>query len=238
MAGAKIKAHFEEAALKSFLAGHDLILIGWAGDKLKSSLEHFKKNFSNKQFQARLKESLKRTYNLRQKKQSLKTIASKFSKHGSLKLTSVLNSKISAYLLDREVSKLISRKPSSSDEYFYFSSDRFFRRSFGSNNHASLMASSIKSINSICETKTCVLHLTGAKTANKIIDVLKQKKGSNFIVLNSTDPHLIEKDVLSQIKMINSYTKSYALSKQVRSLLEGHASNNKSSKTKKVASSF
>lgn len=235
MGGAKINSDFKNAAYKSFMAGHDLILIGWAGGKLKTSLNFFKTKYKEKLFQDRLKESLARLYKLRTQRKSLKTIASKFTKHGSLKLTSVLNSKISAYLLNKEISKIISRKPASTDEYFYFSSDRFFRRSFGSKNHASLMSSSIRSINSICKTKTCVLHLTGTKTASKIINILKQKRSDNFIVLNSTDPHLMSTEDLLKIKMINSYTKSYALSKQVRSLLEGHASNNKKSKSGKVA---
>ncbi len=235
MGGAKIQSAFGEAAYKSFMAGHNLVLIGWAGGKLKSSLKFFKKNAKKPEFKARLKESLARLYKLKKQQQSLKGIASQFSKHGSLKLTSVLNSKISAYLLDKEVSKIISRKPASSNEYFYFSSDRFFRRSFSSKNHSSLLSSSAKFINSKCQDKTCVLHLSGAKTADKIHSILSQADPKNFIVLNSADPHLLSPEHLNKIKMINSYTKSYALSKQVRTLLEGHSSGKKKSQPEKVA---
>lgn len=230
MGGAKIDVSFEEAAYKSFLAGHDLILIGWSGSKLTRSLHYFKKRIKKPAFKLRLKESLARIYKLKEKRDSLAKVASKFSKHGSLKLTSVLNSKISEYLLDKEVSKVISRKPASAKEYFYFSSDRFFRRSFVTKNHASLLSSSMKFINSTCQEKTCVLHLSGVKTAVKINSILSKSASEKFIVLNSADPHLISKKYLKTVKVVNSYTKSYALSKQVRMLLEGYSSNSKKSK--------
>lgn len=236
MGGAKqLQSKFENAAYRSFMAGHDLILIGWPGNKLRSSLQYFKKKLKKDKFKLRLKESLARLYKLKQQKKFLKREASKFTKHGSLKLTSILNSKISAYLLDKQISKVISRKPALSSEYFYFSSDRFFRKSFGRKNHSSLLASSMKFINSTCQEKTCVLHLTGTKTASKINTILSKTNNKNFIILNSADPHLINLKYLGKMKMINSYTKSYALSKQVQSLLEGHASNNKKSKPGKLA---
>lgn len=235
MAGAKIGSSFEEAAYKSFMAGHDLVLIGWAGGKLTASLKYFKKQAKDPAFKARLKESLARLHKLKTQKKSLRKIASTLSKHGSLKLTSVLNSKISEYLLDKEVPKVISRKPASSNEYFYLSSDRFFRRSFRSKNHSSLLASSMKFINSKCQEKTCVLHLTGTKTAKKINSILAQASTGDYIILNSADPHLIHAKHLETFRMINSYTKSYALSKQVRTLLEGHSSSKKKGKLGKVA---
>lgn len=235
MGGAKIGLKFEEAAYKSFMAGHDLILIGWSGEKLISSLKYFKKKLKNHSFEARLKESLKRIYSLKNKREDLKKIASKFTKHGSLKLTSVLNSKISEYLLDRNVSKIISRKPSSTREHFYFSSDRFFRRSFPTKNHASLLSSSPKFINSMCQDKTCVLHLSGRKTAKKINALLELSEPGKFIILNSTDPYLVSKKYRKDVKTVNSYTKSYALSKQVRILLEGLSSNQKKAKFKNMA---
>ncbi len=235
MGGAKIGLKFEEAAYKSFMAGHDLILIGWSGSKLISSLKYFKKKLKNKDFKLRLKESLARIYKLKSKRKDLKKIASKFTKHGSLKLTSVLNSKISEYLLDREVSKVISRKPASAKEHFYFSSDRFFRRSFPTKNHASLLSSSSKFINSMCQDKTCVLHLSGTKTARKINAILSLSESGKFIILNSTDPHLVSKKYRKDVKTVNSYTKSYALSKQVRILLEGFSSNEKKSKFRAMA---
>jgi|GEM_PF-3255327 len=235
MGGAKIKSNFEEAALKSFMAGHDLILIGWSGGKLFSSLEYFKKNLKREDFKLRLEESLKRIYVMKQKRKSFKKTASKFTKHGALKLTSVLNSKISKYLLDKQVPKIISRTPSTTGEYHYFSSDRLFRRKLSGLNNSSLLSSSTKFIESTCITKTCVLHLTGKKTAAKINEILHGSFSKSIIVLNSADPEMILKENESKAKIISSYTRSYALSRQIQKLLEGKSSNNKKRPLKKVA---
>lgn len=235
MGGAKIKSNFEEAAYKSFMAGHDLILIGWSGGKLFSSLEFFKKNLEKDDFQLRLKESLKRIYALKQKRKTFKKTASKFTKHGSLKLTSVLNSKISEYLLDKQVSKIIARAPSSSGDYHYFSSDRLFRKKLSGMNNSSLLASSVKSIEKTCVTKTCILHMTGKKSAAKINEILTASHSKNFIVLNSADPEMILKENDSKAKVISSYTRSYALSRQIQKLLEGKSTDNKKRPIKKVA---
>jgi len=235
MGGAKISSNFEEAALKSFMAGHDLILIGWSGGKLFSSLEHFKNQINDNAFKVRLKESLKRLYTLKQKRSSFKKTASKFSKHGALKLTSVLNSKISEYLLDKQVSKIISRAPTSSGDYHYFSSDRLFRKKLSGKNNSSLLSSSGKFIENTCTEKTCILHMTGKKSAAKINAVLKRSDSKNIIVLNSTDPEMILKENDSKARVISSYTRSYALSKQIQKLLEGKSSDNKKKPLKKVA---
>jgi beta-N-acetylhexosaminidase len=235
MGGAKIKTNFEQAAYKSFMAGHDLILIGWSGDKLFSSLEYFKANLNKDDFQIRIKESLKRIYALKQKRKSFKKTASKFTKHGSLKLTSVLNSKISEYLLDKQVSKIIFRAPSSSGDYHYFSSDKLFRKKLSGLNNSSLLTSSNKLIESTCMVKTCILHMTGKKSEAKINDVLKASFSKNIIVLNSADPEMILKENDSKAKVISSYTRSYSLSRQIQKLLEGKSSNNKKRPLKKVA---
>lgn len=235
MGGAKIKSNFEEAAYKSFMAGHDLILIGWAGEKLISSLQFFKKQLKKPAFEQRLKESLSRLYSLKQRKKNFTKTASKFSKHGSLKLTSVLNSKISEYLLDKEMPKIISRTPSSSDEHHYFSSDTLFRRKLAGKNHSSLLRSSIKFIESVCASKTCIFHLTGEKTAQKINSILRISDSPNIIILNAGDDQLIDKTVASKAKTVSSYTRSYALSKQIQKLLEDKSSDNKKRPLKKVA---
>ena len=235
MGGAKIKSNFEEAAYKSFMAGHDLILIGWSGSKLFSSLEFFKQNLEKDDFQQRLKESLARIYSLKQKKKAFKKTASKFTKHGALKLTSVLNSKISEYLLDKQVSKVIFRAPSSRDDFHYFSSDRVFRKKLSGLNNSSLLSSSNKLIEKTCMAKTCVLHMTGKKSAAKINDILKSSLSKNIIVLNSADPEMILKENDSKAKVLSSYTRSYALSRQIQKLLEGKSSNNKKRPLKKVA---
>jgi beta-N-acetylhexosaminidase len=235
MGGAKIKSNFQEAAYKSFMAGHDLILIGWAGNKLISSLEFFKTKMHEPLFEKRLKESLSRLYALKTKRDGFIKTASKFSKHGSLKLTSVLNSKISEYLLDKEISKVIARTPSSSDEHHYFSSDSLFRRKLIGKSHSSLLRSSLKFIESICGQKTCILHLTGERTAEKINKILEASSSKNIIVLNSGDDQLINKDVVAKARVISSYTRSYALSKQIQKLLEGKSSDNKKGPLKKVA---
>jgi len=235
MGGAKIKSNFEEAAMKSFMAGHDLILIGWSGRKLFSSLKHFKNNLKKKEFSIRLRESLKRIYALKQKRKAFKKTASKFTKHGSLKLTSVLNSKISEYLLDKQVSKIISRAPTSSGDYHYFSSDRLFRKKLSGKNNSSLLASSSKFIGNTCSEKTCVLHMTGKKSAAKINEILKSSNSDNIIVLNSADPEMILQENDSKARVISSYTRSYALSRQIQKLLEGKSSDNKKKPLKKVA---
>jgi len=235
MGGAKIKSNFEEAAMKSFMAGHDLILIGWSGGKLFSSLEHFKNNIKEPRFNSRLKESLKRIYSLKQKRKNFRKVASKFSKHGSLKLTSVLNSKISEYLLDKQVSKIISRAPTSNGDYHYFSSDRLFRKKLSGKNNSSLLSSSEKFIENTCTEKTCILHMTGKKSAAKINDVLKRSNSENIIVLNSADPEMILKENDSKARVISAYTRSYALSRQIQKLLEGKSSDNKKKPLKKVA---
>lgn len=235
MGGAKIKSNFEEAAYKSFMAGHDLILIGWSGGKLTSSLKFFKTKFKDTSFQVRLKESLKRLYSLKEKKKTFAKTASKFSKHGALKLTSVLNSKISEYLLDKEISKIIARTPTSNEEHHYFSSDTLFRRKLIGKNHSSLLKSSNKRIESVCAIKTCILHLTGEKTAKKINSILHISDSPNIIILNAGDDQLIDKTVASKAKIISSYTRSYALSSQIQKLLEGKSSDNKKRPLKKVA---
>ncbi len=219
MNGAKIQSTFEQAAYKSFMSGHDLILIGWAGQKLNSSLNFFKNKLDKPEFKKRLKESLARLYKLKKKHDSLKKNALKFTNHGSLKLTNILNSKISAYLLNKKNSKTVSRKLASLNKYHYFSSDHLFRKSFNKKNHSSLLSSSIKLIKSTCQKKTCVLHLSGTKTANKINLILSKIISNNFIILNSTDPHLIKSKHLSKVKVINSYTRSYALNTQIQAFL-------------------
>ncbi len=219
MKGAKINATFEEAAYKSFMSGHDLILIGWSGKKLNSSLNFFKSKLNQPEFKTRLKESLARLYKLKKKHNSLKKSALKFTTHGSLKFTRALNSKISAYLLNKKNSKIVLRTPAYLNKYHYFSSDRFFRQNFKGKNHSSLLLSSIKSINFICRKKTCVLHLSGAKTASKINSILSQTTSNNFIILNSTDPNLVKPKNPNQAKVINSYTRSYGLNTQIKTFL-------------------
>lgn len=217
MQGAKLKKSFQESALESFMAGHDLILIGWAGSKLSKTLNFFYENRKNPLFKNRLNESLKRIYGMKEKTKYLSKNSHPFSQAKSLKLTSVLNSKMSEYFLIKNY-KPNKRQPAEKKPIHFFSSDPVFRRAFNPQEASSLLRSSDKKIFDFCMSKICVLHLTGQQTANKIKSLLSRTH-HNFIVINSSDPsYLVGRDIAKD-KLFNTYTRSYNLGKQVKALL-------------------
>lgn len=225
MKGARIKSSFNEAALKSFMSGHDLILIGWSGKKLEQTLNYFYNQIGNPSFDDRLKESLQRLYSLKKQSQQIEKVASAFTKHGALKLTRGINSKISEYLVKKEVANVVKRAPSSEKKYFYYSSDSLFKRKLTGPNKASLLFTPTENIRKTCETNLCILHITGEKTAQKTNSVLINQNFANYIVLNSADPKMLSKNLQDKVQTINSYTRSYSLGSQVQDLLENKTKN-------------
>lgn len=218
MLGAKVDDHsFAEAALASFMAGHDLLLIGWSGHKLLSTLKFFKSKLGHKTFDARLKESLKRIYALKLIDNSIKQGPAPFTAAHSLKLSRGLNSKISNYLLSKEVKKNFYRQPANIQNSLVFSSDPVFTRRFNKIKAFSLLKTSSKRILELCEKKSCLLHLTGDKTAKKIEELLKESDKVSFTIINSVDPNLVSKS--KNHKVYNVLTRSYELGAQVESVL-------------------
>lgn len=218
MQGAKINNKaFSEAALTSFMAGHDLLLIGWSGTKLLNTLEFFKSNLKNKAFENRLKQSLKRIYALKKLNDDLKETPPPFTAEHSLRLSRLLNSKISDYLLAKEVKKNYYRSPAYLNDSIVFSSDPIFTRHFDKIKAYSLLKTSTKKIIELCVNKSCVLHLTGNKTAEKIKSLLKSSNKTTFTIINSVDPNMTPDN--KEHKVYNVLTRSYELGKQVEELL-------------------
>ena len=218
MLGAKINDHtFAEAALDSFMAGHDLLLIGWSGHKLVKTLEFFKSKLGQKNFDERLKQSLKRVYALKIIDNSIKKTPAPFTAAHSLRLSRGLNSKISDYLLTKEVKKNFYRQPANLNNSLVFSSDPIFTRHFNKIKAYSLLRTSKKRILNLCENRSCMLHLTGNQTAKKIKELLKESDKISFTVINSVDPNIISDS--KKHKVYNVLTRSYQLGAQVENVL-------------------
>lgn len=224
MAGARLNGlSFPEAAYKSFISGHDLLLIGWPGQKLRHSLAYFKSKLkSDSVFQDRLRESLARIYSLKQKGKSLRSIKPLFTAPDSLKLSRTMNSKITNYLIKREYSYNFDRFPAAQDvrSTLIFSSDSVFKRPFYTKLKTfSLLRTPNSDIYRLCKNKSCLLHLTGQKTSRKIQSLLENYKDREFIIVNSVDPNLISSVNRKKHRVFNVLTRSYELGKQVYQLI-------------------
>ena len=246
MAGARIEGlTFAEAAYKSFMSGHDLLLIGWPGRKLKQSLLYFRDKVGHdKEFDQRLKISLERIYNLKQESKKLKNIKPLFTAPASLKLSSTMNSKITNYLVKKEYKHSYERFPAmeSLKSTLVFSSDTVFKKPFYNKLKTySLIRTPNEEIYRLCKNKNCLLHLTGSKTSKKVANLLNNYNDRTFIIVNSVDPNLISSMDMKKHKVFNVLTRSYELGQQMfnwieRQILSQKENKFKESKAQKVVS--
>ncbi len=224
MGGAGNAKNFEKLALDSFKAGHDLILIGWSKKKLTKSLYAFLSEYkTNDEFKDQVKISLKRIFELKNNSQAIrekyanKVIATK----KILKASASLNNKIAYYFINKKLkSSKKSRTPASFDKrgLVFFSSDMSFQKNIKYSQVYSIMRSSSKLIKSTCtESVTCVLHVSGMKTARAAKKIVRENKRANFLIINSTDPLLTDyKD--KGISVVNTYTQPKDLGSLVENL--------------------
>ena len=224
MTGAKINGlSFPEAAFRSFMSGHDLLLIGWPGKKLHQTLFYFKDKLKGDfLFQDRLRESLARIYILKQKKKSLSSIKPFFTTPDSLKLSRFMNSKITNYLLKKEYNNTFDSFPETQDfnSTLIFSSDPVFKKPFYTKLKTfSLLRTPNSDIYKLCKNKNCLLHLTGNKTSRKIQKLLNNYKDCNFVIVNSVDPNLISSVDRKKHRVFNVLTRSYGLGKRILQLI-------------------
>jgi len=247
MKGARIiNTSFEEAAYKSFMSGHDLLLVGWPGVKLKRALNFFNNKASTDlAFQKRLDESLHRIYKITQISEELKSKKPLFNAKASLKLSRTLNSNITNYLVKKDFNSQGKRSLANDDPEvsLVFSSDPVFRRSFDKSIKSfSFLKTENKDIYNMCSKINCILHLTGSKSSKKINRLLSNYNDSKFTIINSVDPNLISLNDRKKHKVFDVLTRSYDLGKQVLSMIEQNKETsttkgtlkNKSSKYQKV----
>ncbi len=186
MSGATISGQsFQESAYQSFMAGHDLLLVAWAGKNLTDSLSYFKRKLeTDTDFKERLKISLARIYRIKKITSKLKSKEPSLSILKSLKLSSYINSKITNLHLSRAILKgtntLTKKENMNLNDFLIFSSDTLFKKPFHSKVKTySLLKTSGKNIVDLCKKKACVLHLTGKKTSSKINQILNLSSSNN-----------------------------------------------------------
>lgn len=219
--------NFDNLALDSFKAGHDLILIGWSKRKLTKSLYSFLAEYrTNDEFKLKVKSSLERIYSLKNNSQIIRRqyVDKIIPTRKILNASANLNNKIANYFLSKKFKaqerglaqdeKAIAKK----DNLIFFSSDRQFKKDIKFSQVYSLLLSNPKIFKSTCDQDTtCVLHVSGMKTAKMAKKIVQNNKNVDFLIVNSTDP-LLTKYNSSRVEVVNTFTQPKDLGSLVENI--------------------
>lgn len=222
MKGADMKISFQRGILKALEAGHDMILIGWSYNKIKRSMVFLESKFHREPaFEERIQESLRRTFELKKRAKliSQTNIPSIPSKR-VLNLTKNMNRKIAKYFLEKGLRETswFEKKPRGSEPLVFFSSDQNFKSSLKKHQAFSLLRSNASTLNKLCITKTCIIHVSGTRTARHLSMMLNQIKVP-LLVVNASDPLLVKSQTDVGIKIVNVFTQPKKLGHLVESSL-------------------